>query len=647
MLKYCKRAVSCALLLMICYTLKAQNVRYVRAASTCLSNCGDSWINAYSDLQDALAEAKSDPSITEIRVAQGTYRPSVSDRSASFNLPGGMDLLGGFIGTGGNPDLRDADLYPTILSGDLNDNDLANFVNYSDNAYHVVTTDGVGSSLTVDGFTIRGGNADNSSNSKQDDGGGWYNSQYKGTSSPTIRNCIFLENRALNDGGAFFNGGSLGTVSPAFVQCTFENNQGKNGGAIYNNGNSNTASPSFSRCLFQENEAAMTGAVLYSFSRAGTDNGTLYPGNVHPSFSNCVFSRNQASDNAGALYFLADGTGGTAISDSDIKSCSFYANDAAVGGAVYLNASNNGANTAQISNCIFWDSRGNTDPLFHYSRAGSGDLPSITIAFSLVDSDNCDNLIRDGVGTVNCSDLLFITNPATPVFTDPNNGNFYLLSDSPAINTGSNTLVNSSLDFVGQSRIQQTTVDMGAVESSSVLPVELGDFQVWAEAETVQLSWLTLTELNNDFFTIEHAVDGIHFSELDQIPGYGTSQELHQYSYTDQHPVAGDNYYRLRQTDYDGTYTYSEIRVATVKSAGKLTAGVYPNPVGRALHIRWNTSSDRPLLFILWDQLGRKVREGTIDLQDGQGQIPDLGEWIPGGIYYLQLEERVFRIVKN
>lgn len=649
MLNYWKGIISSAFLLMTALTLSAQSRLYVRANSSCINGCGGSWANAYSDLQDALAEAESDAGISEIWVAQGTYRPAASDRSISFDLPGGIDLLGGFAGEGANPDSRNTSLYPSILSGDLNQDDQAGFGAYGDNSYHVVITDGIGASLLVDGFTIQGGNASNSGDSKQDDGGGWYNSQYKGTASPTISNCTFIANRALNDGGAFFNGGSYGNVSPSFTQCTFIGNQAKSGGAFYNNGNSNTANPVFSRCLFQNNQASgsgATGGVLYSFSRAGSESGIPYAGNVSPSFSNCIFSENSSGNSAGTLYFLADGSGGTATSASTIENCSFYGNNASVGGAVYLNASNNGDNTANISNCIFWNSLANTDPIFHYSSGGAGSLPSINIAFSLVDTDNCDNLIRDGMGSVNCTDLLFYTDPGTAVFTDAGNGDFHLLSESPAVNAGSNALVSSGTDFAGQTRIQQTTVDLGAYELETVLPVELLYFEARPEVPDVRLQWETVTELNNDFFTLEHSVDGIQFRELQKIKGAGTSQVPHYYEFTDEHPLIGNNYYRLRQTDFDGSFTFSEIQVAEIQASGKEML-LYPNPVGDYLQIEWSANFPQHFLFEMMDQWGHRVLQGTLDLREGRKQLSGLNQLLPAGIYFLRIEDQVFRVVKQ
>ncbi|PHN04766.1 choice-of-anchor Q domain-containing protein [Flavilitoribacter nigricans] len=550
--------ISCLFLLLSVTLLPAQTRLYVRAGSDCNSNCGQNWGNAYGDLQLALSAARQTSEVKEIWVAQGTYRPADADRSVSFELPNGVAIRGGFSGDGPDPDARDPQQFLTILSGDLQGDDQDDFLSYSDNSYHVIYTNAVDATTILDGFTIRGGNADNAGGMDQDDGGGWYNSQYKDTSSPTVRNCIFTENRALRNGGAIYSGGKFGTISPTFTNCTFTNNQAKTGGVIYNNGNSNVASPVFSRCVFYDNSVLGSGAVggvIYSFARANSDNGTLYESATLPEFDNCIFARNYSEFNAGTLYFLSDGGGGPARAFPSVQSCTFYANDAAVGGAVYLNASNDGTNVAMIQNCVFWDSRSINDPIFHYSHAGNGAPPVIDITFSLVDTDNCDHLIPDGPGEVSCSNMLFITDTEVPMFVDADRDDFHLATGSPAINAGSNALVHSSTDFEGQVRIQETTVDMGADE-------------------------------------VEALTD-------------------------------------TRQPVPDGAIT------------------LYPNPVREQIQIRWSGASPSGLTYRLLNQIGQEVRTGNLDFSDGNATIANLHGRLSAGVYFLQIADKTFRIIKQ
>jgi len=163
---------------------------------------GSSWTTAFSSLQNAIDNPSLGPS-DRIWVAEGTYRPTGggSERYKTFQLNKDVEIYGGFQTGGGN---RDANIYKTILSGDIDDDGTAN------NSYHVVTvttTDAI-----LDGFTITDGNADYSSNN-YDKGGGIYCS----SASPTISNCVIKNNKAKNHGAGMYNS----TCSPTVTGCTF------------------------------------------------------------------------------------------------------------------------------------------------------------------------------------------------------------------------------------------------------------------------------------------------------------------------------------------------------------------------------------------------------------------------------------------
>ena len=129
---------------------------YVDANAPGPAHDGSSWANAYNCLQDALAYARPNPDVNEIRVAQGTYRPDedtahpngTGERTATFQLKSGVAIRGGYAGYGeAEPTDRDVKLYQTILSGDLDENDievsdpcdLLTESTHSENSYHVVT----------------------------------------------------------------------------------------------------------------------------------------------------------------------------------------------------------------------------------------------------------------------------------------------------------------------------------------------------------------------------------------------------------------------------------------------------------------------------------------------------------------------------
>jgi len=136
------------------------------------TNDGSSWQNAYTFLQDALADAEVAYKPVEIRVAQGIYKPDqganqiLGDREATFQLINGVAIMGGYAGfSESDPNARDIGAYETILSGDLACDD-ANITNpfqtgsqkgWRDNSYHVITGSGTERTAILDGFTITAG----------------------------------------------------------------------------------------------------------------------------------------------------------------------------------------------------------------------------------------------------------------------------------------------------------------------------------------------------------------------------------------------------------------------------------------------------------------------------------------------------------
>jgi hypothetical protein len=166
---------------------------------------GLTWATAYDDLRAALAVAAQTGGTVSVRVAGGRYVPTVDSgnpRTASFNLSSGVSLLGGFAGLGGgDPDVRDPALFPSVLSGDRNGDDGPGFVNNGENCYHVVVGSGADASAVLDGFLISGGNANGPINPESRGGG-----IRVAPGGPTLSNCAVVGNAALVGGGLFLEG---------------------------------------------------------------------------------------------------------------------------------------------------------------------------------------------------------------------------------------------------------------------------------------------------------------------------------------------------------------------------------------------------------------------------------------------------------
>jgi hypothetical protein len=365
--------------LAIVSTATASQIIYVDADATG-SNDGSSWANAYSYLQDALADANSADKPVEIRVAQGIYKPdkganqTVGDRDATFQLIDGVILKGGYAGFGeSDPNARDIELYQTVLSGDLNGDDTAVSTDdefwslwwsrsggRTENSYHVVTGNGTDPTAVIDGFKISNGSDDRSEPWGREGivigyGGGMCNID----GSPTVSNCTFSVNSA-GKGGAMYNV----YARPRVSNCVFNNNLvgfcavcgPSYGGAVYNE----AGNPIFTHCTFNRNFSHYRGGGMYNDESSSLLN-------------RCVFSRNSGGgmhnsgrSNANVVNCIFAGNIGGGIWNYD---SSLELTNCVLIGNIWVGLmciSKDHPSSVQAKNCIFWDNRwdniNNNDP---------------------------------------------------------------------------------------------------------------------------------------------------------------------------------------------------------------------------------------------------------------------------------------------
>lgn len=138
------------------------------------------------------------------------------------------------------------------------------------------------------------------------------------------------------------------------------------------------------------------------------------------------------------------------------------------------------------------------------------------------------------------------------------------------------------------------------------LPVTLLDFKANQVGSTVELHWSTATEINNDYFTLERTQDAIQFEEFISIGGAGNSLTVQQYTAVDNQPYNGLSYYRLTQTDYDGTVKYSGL--IKINLSKPLTVGIYPNPMGQLTTISLSAvPSNSKIELKIFNSLGEEA----------------------------------------
>ncbi len=152
-------------------------------------------------------------------------------------------------------------------------------------------------------------------------------------------------------------------------------------------------------------------------------------------------------------------------------------------------------------------------------------------------------------------------------------------------------------------------VTFGTATGANPLPVELLSFEAEELSQTVKLTWETASELNNDFFTLYRSKDGENFEEITTIAGAGDSNKKLAYSFIDERPFNGISYYRLAQTDFDGTYVEAgTVLVKMASNSQALELISYPNPFqNEAININVAGLNDKESVTILIvDAFGRQ-----------------------------------------
>jgi hypothetical protein len=489
--------------------LAATNRYYVAKTGNGTDPTGG-WSTAFPNLQDALAAA-SLAGGGEIWVAEGVYYPDVgsgqSDNNpqSTFVLVNGVTLYGGFDTDDIHMAERDWETNITVLSGDIDKNDVVDengvVVDWNqidgENAYHVITADGVDASALLDGFTITAGDAhhfsapDNrggglhchalgigaecspsltnlvfSGNRAGFDGGGMYNrAEDGGTCGAVLTNVTFIKNFAPSSGGAIYNRAVGGTSVCSIVlkDVRIYSSKAEVGGGIFCGGNGGICSPQLTNVLLSGNETTASGGGIFSIGLDG--------GSSSPVLTNVLMSGNWAGTSGGGMY--CHGYGGTC--SPLLTNVTISGNRAdSKGGGMYNNESNFGNSHPEVRNSIIGNNKDSSGTGLVEANIYNADV-DIILTSSVLQGAGSSGLgwingsYLDGGGNID-DDPKFISyvNPNTAPSTD---GNLRLKGNSPVIEAGDNTFIEGVLtDLAGEARIvdgdgdYSADVDMGAYE---------------------------------------------------------------------------------------------------------------------------------------------------------------------------------------
>ena len=182
--------------------------------------------------------------------------------------------------------------------------------------------------------------------------------------------------------------------------------------------------------------------------------------------------------------------------------------------------------------------------------------------------------------------------------------------------------------------------EVAATWNISIVPVELTSFTASASGRDVELKWQTATETNNSGFSVERKIANSEFSEVAFVPGHGTISEPQSYSFSDNGLNTGKYTYRLKQIDFDGTFSYSDqVEVDVVAPAEYSLDQNYPNPFNPSTRISFSLAVDSKVSLKIFDILGQEVASlVNQDLTAGVHNYDFNAAGINSGVYFYRIE---------
>lgn len=245
------------------------------------------------------------------------------------------------------------------------------------------------------------------------------------------------------------------------------------------------------------------------------------------------------------------------------------------------------------------------------------------------------NVTNTNAAPVNCANVNILlstdggqTFPTMLLANTPNDG-----SESVTIPNTPSTTARIKVEAVGNIFFDLSNVNFTIEET---IPVELLSFNARRTDAGVELSWKTATETNNSGFAIERSRDEENFTQIGFVSGRGTTTEITSYNYLDTEIETGKYYYRLKQTDLDGTSNYLNVVLVDVGLPKQFQLSQnHPNPFNPTTTVKFQLPVDANVKIELYNAIGQKMIElVNSDLSGGVHEISVDGSNLSSGIYY-------------
>ncbi|OFY38540.1 MAG: hypothetical protein A2275_14145 [Bacteroidetes bacterium RIFOXYA12_FULL_35_11] len=193
--------------------------------------------------------------------------------------------------------------------------------------------------------------------------------------------------------------------------------------------------------------------------------------------------------------------------------------------------------------------------------------------------------------------------------------------------------ITNSVAFSGYSPIT-----FGSKTGKNPLPVELLDFSGICNNTSIDLFWNTASETNNNFFTLEYTDDLQNWSFASNISGAGNSNVFIPYHYSFYQQVAETIFFRLKQTDFDGNFSYSEIISVSCDRQPFEYLQLYPNPANNSFNIVFKSNEETFLFFEITDILGQILYEDKKQVSEGINNIPINVSFLAPALYFFMIK---------
>lgn len=208
--------------------------------------------------------------------------------------------------------------------------------------------------------------------------------------------------------------------------------------------------------------------------------------------------------------------------------------------------------------------------------------------------------------------------------------------------------------YVLANNISNTGVFTFTDSALTPLPVSLNYFMAKVEADDVVLNWQTATEKNNKGFLVQRSTNGVEFKDINFVTGKGNASTVTNYTMLDVNPFDASNvlYYRLKQFDFDGAYTYSNVAVVNKNNLDLSSVSIYPNPVVSQFVVEFMSKGNTLATIQIVDMQGKTMHTQQLETNNGLNKVNVNGaEELAPGIYFARLtvngETQTIKLIKQ